>query len=90
MLLPPLQMSDSQDLMNGPGGTTVWHGANTLLLRTAQMAGLQTGCVVEYGGFEVVPGAVVATGGVVGVTQGVPGTSHWPAESEQFATWPFG
>lgn len=50
------------------------------------MAGLQIGCVVEYGGFEVVEGGVV----VVGLTQGVPGTCHWLAESEQLSTWPFG
>lgn len=54
------------------------------------MAGLQPGCVVEYGGFEVVLGAVVVVGGVVVVTQGVPGTCHWPAESEQLSNWPFG
>lgn len=50
------------------------------------MAGLHTGCVV----FEVVPGATVVVGGVVGVTQGVSGTCHCPAESEQLSTWPFG
>ncbi len=54
------------------------------------MADSHPGCVVEYGGFEVVLGAVVVVGGVVGVTQGVPGTCHWPAESEQLSTWPFG
>lgn len=32
-------------------------------------------------------GAVV---GVTGLTHGLPGTSHWPAESEQSSTWPFG
>lgn len=54
------------------------------------MAGLHTGCVVEYGSFEVVPGGVVVVGGVVGVTQGVSGTCHCPAESEQLSTWPLG
>lgn len=55
------------------------------------MADLQIGCVVD--GFVVVLGAavvVLGVGGVVGVTQGVPGTCHWPAESEQLSTWPFG
>lgn len=50
------------------------------------MAGLQAGFVVECVGFEV----VIVVGGVVGLTQGVPGTCHWPAESEQLSTWPFG
>lgn len=54
------------------------------------MAGLHMGCVVEYGGFEVVPGAVVVVGEVVGVTQGVSGTCHCPADSEQLSTWPLG
>lgn len=40
-------------------------------------------------GFEGVVGFVVGDG-VVGITHGVPGTSHWPAESEQLSTWPFG
>lgn len=39
---------------------------------------------------EVVLGGAVVIGGVVGVTQGVPGTCHWPAESEQLSTCPFG
>ena len=39
-------------------------------------------------GSTVVVGTVV--GGVVGMTQGVPGTSQWAAESEQLSTWPFG
>lgn len=54
------------------------------------MAGLQGGCVVENGGFEVVLDAVVGVGEVVGVTQGVPGTCQLPAESEQLSTWPLG
>lgn len=37
----------------------------------------------------MVEGAVVV-GGVVGVTQGVPGTCHLSAESEQLSTWPLG
>lgn len=54
------------------------------------MAGLQMGFVVEYGGFEVFLVALVVVDGVVGVTQGTPGTYHWPADSEQLSTWPFG
>jgi len=64
---------------------TPLQGAKTLLVRTSQMAGLQGDGVVEGGGFEV-----VVAEGVVGVTQGRPGTFHWPAESEQLSTWPFG
>lgn len=53
------------------------------------MAGLQAGFVVYAS--VVVVGTVVVTGGLVGVVaQGVPGTSHWLAESEQLSTWPFG
>lgn len=66
----------------------LWHGSNTLLVSTSQMVDLQT--VVEYGGFEVVLGAVVVVGGVVGVTQGIPGTCHPTAEAEQLSSWPFG
>lgn len=51
------------------------------------MAGLQGGCVV---GDLVVVAVVVVDGGLVVVTQVVPGTSHWPAESEQLSTWPLG
>lgn len=55
------------------------------------MAGLQTCPVVEDDGLEVVLAvAVVVVGGVVVGTQGVPGTCHWPADSEQLSTWPFG
>ncbi len=28
--MPLLQMSDAQDVTNGPGDMIVWHGANTL------------------------------------------------------------
>lgn len=28
--------------------------------------------------------------GLTGLVHGLPGTSHWPAESEQSSTWPFG
>lgn len=85
MLLPLLQMSVSQDVIYDPEATTAWHGANTLLVRRLQMPGLQTCCDVEYLGCEVVSGAAVVIGGVVGVTQGVPGTCHWPAASEQIS-----
>lgn len=88
MLLSLLQLSDTQDFTNGPGGMTVWHSSKTLLVRILQIAGLQGGCVV-VAGFVVVVGFVVVDG-VVGITHGVPGTSHWPAESEQLSTWPFG
>lgn len=55
------------------------------------MAGLQMVCVVEIGDLDEVVGAVdTGAGGVVGVAQGVPGTSHWPAESKQLSTWPLG
>lgn len=47
------------------------------------MSGLQVGS----GEVGVGDGVV---GRSVGGTQGVPGTSHWPAESEQLSTWPFG
>lgn len=65
------------------------HGSNTLLVRVSQIAGVQGGSVVGVG---LVPGAGVVIGGdgVEGVTQEVPGTCHWPAESEQLSTWPFG
>ena len=61
------------------------------------MEGLQMGSVGEVGdlvvglevGLEVVA-AVVKAGGTVGLTQVVPGTFHWSAESEQLSTWPFG
>jgi len=45
---------------------------------------------VEGGDSGVVLGAVVTTGGVDGVAQSVSGTCHWPADSEQLSTWPFG
>lgn len=45
------------------------------------MAGLQMGCVVA-----VVLGTGVVIGAVVGVTQGVSGTSHSSAETEQLST----
>lgn len=64
----------------------MWHGSNTLLVRRLQMAGLQTCPVVEDDGFEVVLAVVVIVGGVVVVTHGVPGTCHWPADSEQLST----
>lgn len=51
------------------------------------MVGLQVGCVV--GDPVVVVAAVVVSVGLV-VTQVVPGTCHWPAESEQLSTWPLG
>lgn len=54
-----------------------------LLVRRSQILDSQMCCVV------VLDGAVVV-GVVVGVTQGVPGTCHRPAESEHLSTWPFG
>lgn len=66
-----------------------WQGENTLLVRRSQMTGLHGVCVVVVD-FEVVPVATVVVGDVVGGTQGVPGTCHLPAESEQLSTWPFG
>lgn len=61
-------------------------GSPHLVRRRSQMAGLHTGCVV----FEVAPGVIVVDGEVVGMTQGVSGTCHCPAESEQLSTCPFG
>ena len=56
------------------------------------MAGLQTDWVVDCGGVEAVWGVIVVVivGGVVGVTQGISGTRHWPADSVHFSTWPLG
>lgn len=76
-------MSKTHDVTNGPGGTTLWHGANKLVVSRSQTVGSPTGGVV---GFDVVLGV----GGVVGITQGVCGTCHSPAVSEQLPTWPFG
>lgn len=35
-------------------------------------------------------GTTGAAVGVTGLTHGLLGTSHWPADSEQSSTWPFG
>lgn len=50
-----------------------------LLVRRSQVLDSQMCCVVVLGGAVVVDG-------VVGVTQGVSGTCHRPAESEQLST----
>lgn len=42
---------------------------------------------LQEGSVGSTTGSSVGGGGVV---HGLPGTSHWPAESEQSVTWPFG
>lgn len=56
------------------------------------MAGLQAGCVVEYGRCDEAATGSVVVGSeeAVGGTQPVPGIVHSPAESEQLSIWPFG